>query len=122
MEQTSAETVKAVAACKLVDHTDRDRVTDMLATADFVKFAKYTPLQDESARYLDTAYDFVNNTHQRLQQELSEQHQREEAEKERQRREEVRAAAGKETAEKAAAERHEAGETGKNGEKPETQE
>lgn len=122
MEQTSAETVKAVAACKLVDHTDRDRVTDMLATADFVKFAKYTPLQDESARYLDTAYDFVNNTHQRLQQELSEQHQREEAEKERQRREEVRAAAGKETAEKAAAEQHEAGETGKNGEKPEMQE
>lgn len=100
MEQTSAETVKAMADCPLVNVADRERATDMLATADFVKFAKYTPLQDESARYLDTAYDFVNNTHERLLQELSEQRKLEEAEKERRRREEAEAqkVAGGETA------------------------
>ena len=121
MEQTSAETVKAVAACPLVDTSDRERVTDMLATADFVKFAKYTPLQDESVRYLDSAYDFVNNTHQRLQQELSEQQrQREEAEKERQSREEAgKAVAGEEAAEDAGKEKSREEKAGQTGEKPE---
>lgn len=121
MEQTSAETVKAVAACPLVETSDRERVTDMLATADFVKFAKYTPLQDESARYLDTAYDFVNNTHQRVQQELSEQRQREEAENERKRQEEARIASEKETAGQSAEKESKTGGTGKTGDKPEQQ-
>lgn len=122
MEQTSAETVKAVSACPLVDVSDRERMTDMLATADFVKFAKYTPLQDESARYLDTAYDFVNNTHQRLQQELSEQRQREEeAEKERRNREEAQAVPETEAAGKAAEENGKPAGTGESGNKPEAQ-
>lgn len=113
MEQTSAETVKAVAANPLVDAADRERMTDMLATADFVKFAKYTPLQDESARYLDTAYDFVNHTHERLQKEITEQRQREEAENERLRQEEARSVAEKGTEGKAGGEKGKAGEAGK---------
>lgn len=78
MEQTSVETLRSMANCPEIESRDKDRVSDMLTTADFVKFAKFTPLQDESARYLDTAYDFVNNTHQRLQQEMAEKQKEEE--------------------------------------------
>lgn len=78
MEQTSFETLRAVENCRGVEARDREKIGDMLTTADFVKFAKYTPLQDESARYLDSAYDFVNNTHQNIQQEVAEQQKREE--------------------------------------------
>ena len=55
----------------------------MLTTADYVKFAKFTPLQDENARYLDTAYDFVQVTHQRVEAELAAQQQRAAEEKQR---------------------------------------
>lgn len=58
----------------------------MLTTSDYVKFAKYTPLQDENARYLDLAYDFVNVTHQRIQAEKAEQQKQ--AEEEARRKEE----------------------------------
>lgn len=85
MEQTSAETVRAMENCREVESRDRDRVADMLATADFVKFAKFTPLQDESARYLDTAYDFVNNTHQHVQQEQEEKRKQDEEEEKKRR-------------------------------------
>lgn len=88
MEQTSLETVRSMENCPEVESRDKDRVADMLTTADFVKFAKFTPLQDESARYLDTAYDFVNNTHQRLQQEIAEQ-RKENEEKQRKEEEKV---------------------------------
>lgn len=94
MEQTSGETLEALTDCRKVASADYSRLTELLQTADFVKFAKYTPLQDENARYLDVAYDFVNHTHQKVQQELAEQ-------KEQERRE---------------AARHEAEENGKPGE------
>lgn len=87
MEQTSAETIRAMGNCQEVESRDKDRVADMLATADFVKFAKFTPLQDESARYLNIAYDFVNNTHQHLQQEQEEKRKQNEEEEEKKRRE-----------------------------------
>ena len=54
----------------------------MFETADFVKFAKAEPLQDENVRNLDIAYDFVQETNdtiraehekERLEQELKEQ-------------------------------------------------
>ena len=53
----------------------------MLTTADYVKFAKFTPLQDENARYLDSAYDFVNTTHQRLEAEIAEEQRKAEEER-----------------------------------------
>ena len=46
-----------------------DNLRQILSLADFVKFAKFTPLQDENARHLDTAYAFVQTTHERLQAE-----------------------------------------------------
>lgn len=73
MEQTSTETLRALENCREVQANERGKLAEMLSTADFVKFAKFTPLQDENARYLDVAYDFVNTTHQRLQAEIAEQ-------------------------------------------------
>lgn len=87
MEQTSGETLQSLEQCREVETREREKMAEMLTTADYVKFAKYTPLQDENARYLDTAYDFVNATHQRLQAEVEEE-QRKAAEEERKRREE----------------------------------
>lgn len=66
MEQTSFETVRSLESCRKVENHDKDRVAEMLQIADYVKFAKMTPLQDENARYLDSAYEFLNNTNQRL--------------------------------------------------------
>lgn len=81
MEQTSNETIKAMEGCRKVESKERERMSEMLTTADYVKFAKFTPLQDENARYLDTAYEFVNITHQRVQAELAEQQKQAEAER-----------------------------------------
>ena len=62
----------------------------MFETADYVKFAKAEPLQDENVRNLDIAYDFVQETNdtireekekERLERELKEQQEREAAEK-----------------------------------------
>lgn len=83
MEQTSAETLRSLENCPEVETRERERMAELLTTADYVKFAKYAPLQDENARYLDTAYDFVNVTHQRIEAE-----QQKLAEEERRRREE----------------------------------
>ena len=83
MEQTSNETLKEMDGCQKIDKSEREKMAEMLSTADFVKFAKYTPLQDENARYLDSAYSFVNTTHQRLQAERDEQERIEEEERKR---------------------------------------
>lgn len=72
MEQTSFETIRTLEGCREVDSRDKERLAELLQTADFVKFAKMTPLQDENARYLNTAYDFLNNTNQRLVKEREE--------------------------------------------------
>lgn len=81
MEQTSGEILQALAGCREVERSEREHMAEMLTTADYVKFAKFTPLQDENARYLNAAYDFVNNTHQRIEAELAEQQRKEEEEK-----------------------------------------
>ena len=82
MEQTSFETLKALEKCEQVGAKQRDKLADMFETADFVKFAKAEPLQDENVRNLDIAYDFVQETNdtiraehekERLEQELKEQ-------------------------------------------------
>lgn len=66
MEQTSFETVQALERIKLADAKEVEKVSAMLQAADFVKFAKLTPLPDENVRNLNIAYDFLNHTHDRL--------------------------------------------------------
>ena len=85
MEQTSGETLQSLEQCPKVDYGEREKMADLLSTADFVKFAKHTPLQSENARYLDSAYDFIHTAHQRVQDE--------QAEAERRRKEEEKALA-----------------------------
>ena len=86
MEQTSFETLKALEKCEQVDAKQRDKLADMFETADFVKFAKAEPLQDENVRNLDIAYDFVQETNDTIraehEKERLEQEAREKAEKE----------------------------------------
>ncbi len=77
MEQTSTEIFKAMQECAKINSEECNKITDLLTIADYVKFAKFTPLQDESVRYLNSAYDFVNTTHQRLQAEKIEQEKKE---------------------------------------------
>ena len=78
MEQTSTEILRDMEKCDKIEATECEKIKDMLTTADYVKFAKFTPLQDENARYLDSAYDFVNTTHQRLEAEIAEEQRKEE--------------------------------------------
>ncbi len=84
MEQTSLETVRALESCPKVEAEDRKKVSEMLEIADYVKFAKATPLPDENMRNLDRAYDFLNHTHRKLKQEEEERIRQEEEEKGRQ--------------------------------------
>ena len=60
MEQTSFETVQALERNTLVDARDVEQVSGMLQAADFVKFAKSTPLPEENMKNLEIAYDFCN--------------------------------------------------------------
>lgn len=80
MEQTSAEILQALKGCDKILPAEREKLEDMLTTADFVKFAKWKPLQDENARYLDAAYDFVRGTHERLESDAAKQEDRTEGE------------------------------------------
>lgn len=94
MEQTSSETLHSLEECVEVEASERGNLAEMLATADFVKFAKFTPLADENTRHLNTAYDFVRATHERVQAKIDERMREEErqrlAEEERRRSEEER--------------------------------
>lgn len=81
MEQTSDETIRALEDCRQVGSSDRNRMAEMLQVADFVKFAKSQPLQDENARYLEVAYEFLNNTNDRIRQEREEVEKKGEEEK-----------------------------------------
>lgn len=66
MEQTSFETLQALKGNSLVEEKDRDELQGMLQTADFVKFAKSTPLPDENYHNLEVAYDFIHHANSRL--------------------------------------------------------
>lgn len=63
-QKTSDETLEAMQPI-LAEADQRDlhrSLTQMLRLADLVKFAKWTPLQEESEQALRTAYTFVNET------------------------------------------------------------
>ena len=68
MEQTSFETLMAVENCARVNAEDREKLADLFQTADFVKFAKATPLPDENTRNLNIAYEFIQHTNQNVKE------------------------------------------------------
>lgn len=62
LEQTSAEMFRALQD-KDIDPNLKDRLKDLFATADFVKFAKHTATDQENENAIPTAIRFVNETY-----------------------------------------------------------
>jgi hypothetical protein len=61
LELTTDEIVKAFKS-QVVDPLSKEKLQQMLVLADFVKFAKQIPLEQEHAMALQNAFDFVNGT------------------------------------------------------------
>ncbi|HJZ40259.1 MAG TPA: hypothetical protein VJ203_07830 [Bacteroidales bacterium] len=61
MEQTTDEIIGSLKGTSC-NGNDRNLLSGMLTLADMVKFAKAIPEQDENARQVDLAIDFVRNT------------------------------------------------------------
>jgi hypothetical protein len=61
MEMTSGEILDAVKDIEEV-HSSTDSLKQILVLADFVKFAKHSPLSDENETSLTNAYQFVEQT------------------------------------------------------------
>ncbi len=72
MEQTSFETIRSMESCKEIERHELEKMATLFQTADYVKFAKFVPLQDENARYLDHTYEFVNSVNQKIRQKQQE--------------------------------------------------
>jgi len=61
LELTTDEIVKAFKS-QVVDQLSKEKLQQLLVLADFVKFAKQIPLEQEHAMVLQNAFDFVNGT------------------------------------------------------------
>jgi hypothetical protein len=61
LELTTDEIVRAFKS-QVVDPLSKEKLQQMLVLADFVKFAKQIPIEQEHALALQNAFDFVNGT------------------------------------------------------------
>lgn len=61
LELTTDEIVRAFRS-QVVDAMSKEKLQQMLVLADFVKFAKQIPIEQEHALALQNAFDFVNGT------------------------------------------------------------
>ncbi len=61
LELTTDEIVRAFRS-QVVDPASKEKLQQMLVLADFVKFAKQIPIEQEHALALQNAFDFVNGT------------------------------------------------------------
>lgn len=61
MEMTSAQIIKALKSNEQTKMS-KDLMQQILEIADYVKFAKVTPLRDDNIRSFDAAYKFVEDT------------------------------------------------------------
>lgn len=62
LEMSSTEILQAIDADKNIPKEWRERIAQMLATADYVKFAKMQPLPQENKASYDTVRNFVEDT------------------------------------------------------------
>lgn len=62
LEQTSSEILSEFEKLKTIDGKQVEHLSQLLALADLVKFAKGTALPDENERNMESAYEFVKNT------------------------------------------------------------
>ena len=68
-EKTSDETLRAMKP--LIDKELFAKLSKMLQLADLVKFAKWHTTPDENEQALSTAYEFVNETREVINDEMS---------------------------------------------------
>ena len=68
-EKTSDETLRAMKP--LIDKELFSKLSKMLQLADLVKFAKWHTTPDENEQALSTAYEFVNETREVINDEMS---------------------------------------------------
>jgi hypothetical protein len=61
LESTTDELLQIMKS-QVIDSTSKEKLQHMLKLADFVKFAKMLPLEQEHAQVLQNAFDFVNGT------------------------------------------------------------
>lgn len=61
LELTTDEIMRAFKS-QVVDAASKEKLQQLLVLADFVKFAKQIPIEQEHAMALQNAYDFVNGT------------------------------------------------------------
>lgn len=66
MENTTGFIEEWIEDNKTLNNENRDKVKDILETADLAKFAKFNPLPDDNSRTLDYAYQFVISTKERI--------------------------------------------------------
>lgn len=62
LEMSSTEIVQAINADATIDKVWRERIAQILSTADFVKFAKMRALPQENKAAFDTTKEFVEDT------------------------------------------------------------
>jgi hypothetical protein len=62
MESTTEEIIQTLRKNKEIDKELKNELFEMLRDADFVKFAKATPLAEENEKNLKLAYDFILKT------------------------------------------------------------
>lgn len=68
IENTSAEILSQVRKSKIVDKSDFEKLTRLLETADFVKFAKYFPLEEENVRFFNEGSSIIENIHAKIEE------------------------------------------------------
>ena len=61
LELTTDEIMRAFKS-QVVDPSSKEKLQQLLVLADFVKFAKQIPIEQEHAMALQNAYDFINGT------------------------------------------------------------
>ena len=61
LESTTDELL-AMMKSQVVDNVSKEKLQMMLKLADFVKFAKMIPMEQEHALTLQSAFEFVNGT------------------------------------------------------------
>lgn len=62
LESSTSDITHIVKSQKIIDKTLQPNLTELLETADLVKFAKHEPLASDHIKYLEQAYYFVKQT------------------------------------------------------------
>jgi len=68
IENTSAEILSQAKKSKDIEKEDFQKLTRLLETADFVKFAKYFPLEEENVHFFKDGSSLIEDIHAKLEE------------------------------------------------------